>query len=829
MSFKIIDALRRLGVKIQEKDANEEGWLLTNAVYRKDVHPSMGVNLNNGSYNDFAGKAPGGSIIDLVVLTKKCSRQEAFEFVNGKGSSKGKTLPKPDSFWTDEKKEWLKKCQQNLTKSPSADVIQKAKQADALEFEILVKFNCGLTNRYIDGENQQVLVFPYESGVQYYTRNKAGKLISMERGSKPKDTFFGKELVAGRKKLIIAKSPRETMLYYQTHGDSYDVIGIASGEVAKLSDLQRIYLKYLLKRYKKVYVSFDRDTYEAEQIAFSFARQVRDIDNNYGLDIELLNIGKLTGEQCKDFTDLQKSKKSALALSLFKPGFQYSDYVWNTTTEQNKFWHRDENVSISLDPFRLVEVFGKHEFCKVFYKDVSIPIMVKIDDNILSEPSGYQLDQFVKDELIGKFSKYIDAAKTEKGVKYASVSTLRRLYFKYSKELLKADYKVHLTKRNIKFLSDSKNTAFLFYSGKVVEVTKNSVNEIKYSDLQGAIWETQLIERPILLDVAAGKKGVFAQFINNISAGDPKRVESMESHIGYLLHSYKDPAKGKAIIFIDEKIGPIGSANGGTGKGIVAEAIGHIRKKAYIDGKIFDPNSRFAYQDIKLGDQFVHIDDIKEDLEFNYFFPAITNDLKVEPKGVTRFTIPFKYSPKFLLTTNYPIGGNSDSYKRRQSIVEFAPHYSKSFTPEDEFGHTLFNDWDEKEWNKFDNYMIHCLQVYLQKGLVQYDINYTKKQLARSTHPYFIEWAENHIEPDVEYNLAELFRGNRMFPNVKNVPAPTNSQGVAFDSFLSDHSSVLKANQARTFNNWMEQFAEFKGWKSNRRESDGRQLLIFHK
>lgn len=823
--FNNIIALRKLGVEISEEEIRQEEWVLRNAVYRIDRNPSMCINLISGSYVDFAGKAPGGSIVDLVAFTKGMSRKEAYEFINGKGSSKGVNPIDSEEFWTEKKKHWLTECQKNLQNSPNSEMVKMAKETDGIEFETLVHYGCGITQSY----GYLWLVFPYETGAQFYRRENGKKRISALEGSKPKDSFYGNKRLKNLKQLIIAKSPREAMLYYQVMGNTHDVISISSGEVAKLYEFQQIYLKYLINRYKKVYISFDRDTFAAEQIAFSFARLVRDLDSNYGLDVELLNIGKLSGGKCKDFTDLLKSKHSKQVSDLFKSGFKYSDYVWNSVAEENKIWHKDEKGAISLDPFRLVEVLGNHDFCKIYYKDVPIPIMVKIDENILSEPSGYQLDQFVKDQLIGKYSKYIDCAVTDNGSKYPSASKLNRLYFNYAKELLKADYKVHLKKRDIKFLSDSKDTAFLFYSGKVVKVAKNSVEEINYSDLEGAIWKTQLIDRHFSLNIQEGKKGVFAQFINNVSNRDPKRVESIESHIGYLLHSYKDPAKGKAIIFIDEKIGPKGSANGGTGKGIVAEAIGHVRKKAYIDGKIFDPNSRFAYQDIKLGDQFVHIDDIKEDLEFNYFFPAITNDLKVEPKGVTRFTIPFAYSPKFLLTTNYPIGGNSDSYKRRQSIVEFAPYYSKSFTPENEFKYTLFNDWDEKEWNKFDNYMIHCLQVYLKKGLVSYDINYTRKQLAKSTHPYFVDWAEKHLEKDVKYNLAELFRGNRMFPGLKDANAPKDSKGVLFDSFLSRNGGVLVASQATTFNRWVKQYAEFKGWEYNNSESNSMQLIVFYK
>lgn len=75
------------------------------------------------------------------------------------------------------------------------------------------------------------LVFPYITGAQLYRRENGEKRICAIEGSRPKDCFFRKELLKGHKRLIIAKSPREAMLYYQEMGNTYDVISISSGEV----------------------------------------------------------------------------------------------------------------------------------------------------------------------------------------------------------------------------------------------------------------------------------------------------------------------------------------------------------------------------------------------------------------------------------------------------------------------------------------------------------------------------------------------------------------------------------------------------------------------
>ena len=51
--------------------------------------------------------------------------------------------------------------------------------------------------------------------------------------------------------------------------------------------------------------------------------------------------------------------------------------------------------------------------------------------------------------------------------------------------------------------------------------------------------------------------------------------------------------------------------------------------------------------------------------------------------------------------------------------LELAQYYNSSFTPLDDFGKLLFNDWDKSEWCQFDNYMIYYLQLYMQRGLIK--------------------------------------------------------------------------------------------------------------
>ena len=53
----------------------------------------------------------------------------------------------------------------------------------------------------------------------------------------------------------------------------------------------------------------------------------------------------------------------------------------------------------------------------------------------------------------------------------------------------------------------------------------------------------------------------------------------------------------------------------------------------------------------------------------------------------------------------------------------------------------FFVDWDTEEWSQFDNYMISCLQLYLNKGLMESKfVNLKVRQLSAETCHDFIEW-----------------------------------------------------------------------------------------
>ena len=53
----------------------------------------------------------------------------------------------------------------------------------------------------------------------------------------------------------------------------------------------------------------------------------------------------------------------------------------------------------------------------------------------------------------------------------------------------------------------------------------------------------------------------------------------------------------------------------------------------------------------------------------------------------------------------------------------------------------MFGEWNDNDWCQFDNYMITCLQLHLDKGLLKSDfVNLKTRVLSADTCHEFIEW-----------------------------------------------------------------------------------------
>jgi hypothetical protein len=161
-----------------------------------------------------------------------------------------------------------------------------------------------------------------------------------------------------------------------------------------------------------------------------------------------------------------------------------------------------------------------------------------------------------------------------------------------------------------------------------------------------------------------------------------------------------------------------------------------------LDGKNFKSDKSFAFQRVDIDTKIIAIEDTRKNVDFESFYPIITEGVTVEKKNQDEFFIPYKDSPKIMFTTNYTIPNNGNHAKRRQRVLEFAPFFGVKHTPEDEFGHKLFEDWDKDEWNRFYNFMFYCVNEYLEVGILKMENSdkLAKKQIRVMYGEEFLEF-----------------------------------------------------------------------------------------
>lgn len=353
------------------------------------------------------------------------------------------------------------------------------------------------------------------------------------------------------------------------------------------------------------------------------------------------------------------------------------------------------------------------------------------------------------------------------------------------------------------FIKSTYGDAYLFFQNCVVKVNRAQVLSMDYNKMTSYVWEKNIIKRDFTL--ADDKGSDVGEFIRIVAGERPAWVQSFRSAIGFLLHAYKDPANPKAVILNDEFMDEEREAEpeGGTGKGMFIQLIQHFRNTYAVDGKTFNFEKSFLYQGLNYDTEVFAIEDARKNFDFERLFSIITEGWTVEKKGLQSFVIPYERSPKVLITTNYAIKGSSSSHLRRRYELELAPFFSHKYTILQHFGHRFFSDWSKDEWLKFDNYMVQCLQFYMENGFeTPKNVNLDKKKLISETSGDFIQW------------ISGLYNTKKLIPVVTKVDFMKK-----FTDLYPDYvNGKYKLTQTK-FTQWVVRWAEFVNVKVDTRST----------
>ena len=445
--------------------------------------------------------------------------------------------------------------------------------------------------------------------------------------------------------------------------------------------------------------------------------------------------------------------------------------------DKQKFWSKSEKGVVKIIHISFKKFLEENGFYKFNPEGSKNYVFVKVTNNLIDHTSEKEIKDFVLSYLLE-----ID-----------DISVYN--YFAECTRYFREEFLTLLSSINVYFIADSKDSAYLYYKNCAVKITKDEITPIDYLDLGGYVWKDHVIDR--VFDLCQVTDCDYKTFINNISGGTDKRVRSMESTIGYLLHGWKNLSYCPATILNDELISD--NPEGGTGKGLFMNGISHMKKLVVIDGKSFNFEKSFAYQLVSADTQILCFDDVKKHFDFERLFSVVTEGLTLEKKNKDAIKIPFSKSPKVAITTNYAIKGKGSSFERRKWELELSQFYTKEFTPLVEFGKLMFGEWDDNDWCQFDNYMISCLQLYLDKGLIKSDfVNLKTRQFSAETCHEFIEW-------------CGVIDGKKHQKLITNTKIYKHDLYVDFTDEHPDYAPKAKMALSRNrFGKWLVSYSQFK-------------------
>ena len=385
-----------------------------------------------------------------------------------------------------------------------------------------------------------------------------------------------------------------------------------------------------------------------------------------------------------------------------------------------KFWTKSEKGVVKIVPLIFKQFLEDNGFNKYCPEGQNNYVFVKVTNNLIEHTSEKEIKDFILETLFGMEDMSIYN------------------YFADQTRFFREDYLTLLGTVDIYFIEDTIDTSYLYFENCAVKITKEEVVAIDYLELDGSVWKSQVINHNY--EPCETNLGDYKEFVSNICDQNSERIKTMESTIGFMLHGHKNVSYCPAVILNDEVISD--TANGGTGKGIWIQALGHMKKLVMIDGKAFNFDKSFPYQLVSADTMLLAFDDVKKYFDFERLFSLITEGICLEKKNKDAIKIPFERSPKVIISSNYAVKGSGSSFTRRKWELELSQHYNLVNTPMDDLGKFLFGEeWDFKEWCHFFNYMISNVQLYLKEGLVKSEfVNLKIRQLSAETCHDFVEW-----------------------------------------------------------------------------------------
>jgi len=428
---------------------------------------------------------------------------------------------------------------------------------------------------------------------------------------------------------------------------------------------------------------------------------------------------------------------------------------------------------------------------------------LQVEQNLIYERSETKIQDFVKNYVENLPGERLanDITKDDLAEKiYQSPQT----YFSKPKLSL-------LDSSEFTIKRDSLTQAFVYFQNGFVEVTKDGYELKEYTELDNYIYADQQQKRNFK---KGSEEGNFKKFVQNISGYDKnsQRFEALRTMLGYLMHDFHD-YKLKAINFTDSKLSD--DDEGRTGKTMLSRATQYLRNYLEVPGKTFDATKDTKYQHASLSTQIVHLNDAQRSFKTEYVYNDITEGIEIKKL----YDKPYFIRVKYIISSNKTLQVWGASARDRFVEFELADHYSDTKTPEQEFKQWFFRDWDDNEWNAFYNFMLQCISLFLEKGILEADtINLEERKLINETNHEFVEFINIRYKDLKEGDEKRIVLKQEF--NKKDLHLEFLNENKEFES-----DKYIKKQS--TFTNWLKRYAKYNNLYFSERRSGADRYMTF--
>lgn len=349
-----------------------------------------------------------------------------------------------------------------------------------------------------------------------------------------------------------------------------------------------------------------------------------------------------------------------------------------------------------------------------------------------------------------------------------------------------------------RLLRDTKSTCYKIFRNGIIKITAKECTPLNYSDVIDIIEYKKIKQRDFALN---DSPGIYEDFLSK-AVNWSQDEEHVRKIIGYLSHEYKDETTGFIIVLTEQCPDP--KDGGGSGKNLFCKILENTTSYHSKNGGQVSYDEKF-FQSWS-GQKIMGISDVPKNFRFEFLKEPSTGEFTHKKLYRDERVIPVEDGPKFIIHTNFSYEITDGGLKRRIIPIEFTDFFTKAGGVDAHFGVHFPSGWTEEDWNKFDTFIIGCVQKWLNSGLKLKSVPLSEtgyeKQFEHTYGKHLTEFINDNFDTwvrDKQLVSETLATSLKLYYNDNDVPMQyrpsKNKVADAIKEFAKHRQIPIKSNQ----------------------------------